>query len=249
MRKLHGGRSGACCSLAAIGVLAGVAVLGGCSFGHASAHPDAAPTSSSAVPTNAATTSPAAPTPVAAADLVASTNGRPASLAVATSAPQRGVPPLEAQDGTLAADCHLSPDAAEYETLSVGFTDRGPADTKADDEAPNLRVDVAAPEGSGVGVFVKDTAGIYCQGAATMPTSTTMQTQDMAEGHQTFTVYVIARTGAAAPDPLHGVTVELHNLRKHPDDINPRTWTWTVQKVTAGSQCPGDPNSLCVPLA
>ena len=247
MRELLGGRSAPRRSIAAIGVLAGVALLGGCDVGHASAHSAAAPPPSSGVPTTA-TASPTAPPPAAAADLVASSNARPASLAVAVSAPQRGVPPLGTVNGTLAADCHLSPDAAEWETLSVGFTDRGPEDTKEDDEAPNLRVDVAAPQGSGIGVFVKDSAGIYCRGAATMPTSTTMQTQDLADGHQTFTVYVIARTGAATPDPLHGVAVELHDLRKHPDDINARSWSWNVQRVTAGSACPGEPNSLCVPL-
>lgn len=248
MQELLGGESAARRCLTAIGVLAGAALLGGCSFGHAPAHAAAAPPPSSAVPTTTATTSPAVPAPVAAADLVASTNGRPASLAVAVSAPQRGVPVLLTDHGTLAADCQLSPDAAEWETLSVGFTDRGPQDTKEDDESPNLRVDVAAPQGSGIGVFVRDSAGVYCEGAATMPTSTTMQTQDLADGHQTFTVYVIARTSAATPDPLHGVAVELHNLRKRPDDINARSWTWTVQHVTAGSACPGVPDSLCVPL-
>ena len=64
---------------------------------------------------------------------------------------------------------------------------------------------MTAPQGSGIGVFVQDSAGVYCEGAATMPTSTTMQTQDLADGHQTFTVYVVARTSATAPDPLHGM--------------------------------------------
>lgn len=236
--------SAAACLLALAGLVSG------CGFVNALAHPAAEPTSPSVASAGPVLTAgpSTAPAPVAAADLVASSNGRPASVAVAVSAPHPGVPPLLAQGGLLADDCHLASDAAVYETLTVGFTDRGPADTKQDDEAPNLRVDVAAPDGSGIGVFVEDAAGVYCQGAATMPTQTTMQTQDLADEHQAFTVYVIARTSAASPDPLHGVTVQLRNLRRHPDDINPRTWTWHVQRITIGSACPGEPDTLCVPL-
>jgi hypothetical protein len=188
------------------------------------------------------------PVPVAAADLVASANARPASLAVTVSPPHDGVPPFQTVNGSLTDDCHLSADAAEYETLTVGFTDRGPADTKQDDEAPNLRLDVAAPAGSGIGVFVQDADGIYCQGAATMPAQTTLQTQDLAGEHQALTVYVIGRTSPARPDPLHGVTLQLHHLRRNPDVINPRSWTWKVQGVTTGSACPAEPDSLCVAL-
>jgi hypothetical protein len=225
--------------------------LSGCGFVNALAHPPTAPSPTSAATADSSTTSSpsAAPVPVAAADLVASSNGRPASLAVAVSPPHPGVPPLTTQNGLLTDDCHLAADAAEYETLTVGFTDRGPADTKQDDEAPNLRVDVDAPIGSGIGVFVEDAAGTYCQGAATMPTQTTMQTQDLAGEHQAFTVYVVARTSPATPDPLHALTVQLRNLRRHPDDINPHSWTWKVRRVTTGSACPGEPDSLCVPLS
>lgn len=108
---------------------------------------------------------------------------------------------------------------------------------------------MTAPASSGIGVFVPDAAGAYCQGAATMPAQTTVQTQDLAGEQQAFTVYVIAGTNPATPDPLHGVTLELRDLRRHPDDINARPWTWHVQRVTDGSACPGDPDSLCVPLA
>jgi hypothetical protein len=233
------------------GVLALTVLASGCGFVNALAHPAADPSPSSAATSGSRTTSspPTAPVPVAGADLVASSNGRPASLAVAVSPPHPGVPPLTTQNGLLTDDCHLAADAAEYETLTVGFTDRGPADTKQDDEASNLRVDVVAPAGSGIGVFVEDAAGIYCQGATTMPTQTTMQTQDLAGEHQAFTVYVIARTSSTTPDPLHAATVQLRNLRRHPDAINPRSWTWNVQRVTTGSACPGEPDSLCVPLS
>jgi hypothetical protein len=236
---------------AAAWALALTVLASGCGFVNALAHPAAdSPPSSAATAGPSSTISPStAPVPVAAADLVASSNGRPATLAVAVSPPHPGVPPLQAQNGTLTDDCHLSADAAEYETLTVGFTDRGPADTKQDDEASNMRVDVVAPAGSGVGVFVEDAAGIYCQGAATMPSQTTMQTEDLAGEHQTFTVYLIARTSPATPDPLHAVTVELRNLRRHPDVINPHSWAWNVQRVTTGSACPGEADSLCVPLS
>ena len=236
---------------AAAWALALTVLARGCGFVHALAHPAADPSPSSAATSGSRTTSspPTAPVRAAGADLVASSNGRPASLAVAVSPPHPGVPPLTTRNGLLTDDCHLAADTAEYQTLTVGFTDRGPADTKQDDEASNLRVDVVVPAGSGIGVFVEDTAGIYCQSATTMPTQTTMQTQDLAGEHQVFTVYVIARTSATTPDPLHAATVQLRNLRRHPDDINPRSWTWNVQRVTTGSACPGDPDSLCVPLS
>jgi hypothetical protein len=235
----------------AAGCALGLTILtSGCGFVNALAHPAAGPAASSAATTDSGTprSTSTDPVPVAAADLVASSNGRPASLAVAVSPPHSGVPPLQTRNGPLTDDCHLSADAAEYETLTIGFTDRGPADTKQDDEASNLRVDVVAPADSGLGVFVEDSAGVYCEGAASMPTQTTMQTQDLAGEHQAFTVYVLARTSRATADPLHRVTVELRNLRRHPDDINPHSWTWNVQRVTAGSACPGEPDSLCVPL-
>jgi hypothetical protein len=237
---------------AAAGWALAVTVLAsGCGFVNALAHPPADPSPSSAATDGSRTTSSpsSAPAPVAGADLVASSNGRPASLAVAVSPPHPGVPPLTTQNGLLTEDCHLAADAVEYETLTVGFTDRGPADTKEDDEASNLRVDVGVPTGSGIGVFVEDTAGIYCQGAATMPTQTTVQTQDLAGEHQALTVYVIARTSPAAPDPLQAVTVALHNLRRNPDVINPRSWRWNVRRITTGHACPGEPDSLCVPLS
>lgn len=59
---------------------------------------------------------------------------------------------------------------------------------------------MTAPAGSGIGVFVEDADGIYCRGAPTMPTQTTLQTQDIAGEHQALTVYVIARTSPSIPD-------------------------------------------------
>jgi hypothetical protein len=231
--------------------LALTVLVSGCGFVTALAHPaaDSAPSPPATAGSGTTTSPSSAPVPVAAADLVASSHGRPASLAVAVSPPHPGVPPFQTLNGPLTDDCHLSADAVEYETLTIGFTDHGPADTKQDDEAPNLRVDVTAPAGSGVGVFVEDADGIYCQGAPTMPAQATLQTQDLAGEHQTFTVYLVARTRPAAPDPLHGVSVQLGNLRRNPDVINPRPWTWNVQRVTTGSACPGEPESLCVPLS
>lgn len=241
-------RRGAAVSLA----LVLTALVSGCGFVNALAHPAPVsdPSSVGAVgSTTTADPSPApVPVPVAAADLVASSKGRPASLAVAVSPPHPGVPEFQTQNGLLTDDCHLSADAVEYETLTVGFTDRGPADTKQDDEASNLRVDIVAPATSGIGVFVQDSAGLYCQGAATMPAQTTLQTQDMAGEHQAYTVYVVARTIPATADPLRGVTLELRNLRRDPDDANRHPRTWHVQRVTTGSACPGEPDSLCVPL-
>jgi len=235
--------------LAAVaGALAGTALIGGCGFMNALAHPAAVPAPSALSDPGSAAGPSTAPAPVAAADLVASSNGRPASVAVAVSPPHPGVPPFSTQNGPLTDDCHLSADAAEYETLTVGFTDRGPADTKEDDEAPNLRADVTAPAGSGIGVVVEDSDGIYCQGAAAMPTQTTLQTQDLAGEHQAFTVYVVAPTGPTTPDPLRGATLQLRDLRRNPDDINHRSWTWNIQRVTTGSACPGEADSLCVPL-
>jgi hypothetical protein len=38
------------------------------------------------------------------------------------------------------------------------------------------------------------------------------------------------------------------NLRRNPDALNPDPWTWHVERVTAGSACAGDHDSLCVPL-
>jgi hypothetical protein len=236
---------------AAACALALTVLTSGCGFVNALAHPAAvrAPSSAATAGSSSTGTPSTAPAPVAAADLAASSNGRPASVAVAVSPAIPGVPLLQAQNGMLPGDCHLAADAAEYETLTVGFTDRGPADTKQDDEAPNLRVDVVAPSGSGIGVFVEDAEGVYCQGRATMPTQTTLQTQDLAGEHQAFTVYVIARTSTANPDPLRAATVELRDLRRDPDGINPHSWTWNVQRVTTGSACPGEPQALCVPLS
>jgi hypothetical protein len=229
-----------------------LALTGGCGLLDASADPapsspeSSSPTASpgataSATPTTAATDS------AAAADLAGSADDRPASLAVSVTAAEPGVPPVTTVDGPLAAECQLDPAATEYVTLGIRFTDPSPV-TKQRGDSSNLRLDVTTVGGSDVGVVV-DTfnATSYCHGTA-LPAQSELQSQNLTDEHQTMTVYVVARTTPADPDPLSAVTVQLRNLRHHPDGIDARDWTWNVRKVTAGSACPDAPNSLCVPL-
>jgi hypothetical protein len=189
------------------------------------------------------------PAPNAAADLVGSLDQRPATLAVTVGAVQQGVPPLQTFGGMLADACHLAPDATEYAPVSVRFGTPWQA-TKRTGDSANLRVDLALSGGSGAGILVVDPDGAtdYCPGLSALPAQATLQTENLSDEHQTMTVYVLARTAAGAADPLHGVTLQLRDLRHHPDDIDAGAWTWGVQRLTAGSACPGDPNSLCVPL-
>jgi hypothetical protein len=72
---------------------------------------------------------------------------------------------------------------------------------------------------------------------------------ELADERQTMTVYVVARTGPADPDPLHGVTLQVRDPRRNPDNISATPWTWNVARLTAGTPCPGVPNSLCPPLS
>lgn len=157
--------------------------------------------------------------------------------------------------GSLALDCHLPADDAEYATVTLVFTDRGPADSKEQVHAlghvigSNLRLDLSVAGGPGLGVFDLTTNPTgYCNGNPVLPTRTTLQSEDLAGEHQSMTVYVLARVGAADPDPLHGATLQIRDPRRHPDALNPDSWTWHVERVTTGSACPGDPDSLCVPL-
>jgi hypothetical protein len=152
-------------------------------------------------------------------------------------------------------DCHLTADAAEYVTVSIVFTDRGPADSKEQVHdlghviGSNLRLDLSVAGGPGLGVFdltFKPTG--YCNGDPVLPTRTTLQSQDLAGEHQSMTVYVLARIGAAGADPLQGATLQIRDPRRNPDALNPDPWTWHVERVTAGSACAGDHDSLCVPL-
>jgi hypothetical protein len=172
---------------------------------------------------------------------------RPATLAVTVGAEQQGVPPLQTATGTLPDVCRTA--GAAYSLLSVRFGSPWQP-SKATGDSSNLRVDLTVAGGSGIGLLVADPNGAtdYCSALSAPPARVTLQTQNLAEQHETMTVYVVARTASGAADPLSGVTVQLRNLRHHPDDIDAGAWTWGVQRVTAGSACPGDPNSLCVPL-
>jgi hypothetical protein len=103
---------------------------------------------------------------------------------------------------------------------------------------------------AGIGVIATYAAPTdYCHSTPTMPVEAIFQTEDLDLEHQTLTVYVVARTSATATNPLQSATLQLHDLRHHPDDVDARAWTWTVQRLTSGSPCPGDPNSVCTPLA
>jgi hypothetical protein len=243
---------------ATVGVLAVAALTAGCGFVSALAHPAAPPTgvaeSSRLVPATSAPSSTAA-VASAGADLVASSYARPASLKVTVTGVQPGVPPISTMRGSLAVDCHLTADAAEYVTVSIVVTDRGPADSKEQVHdlghviGSNLRLDLSVAGGPGLGVFdltFKPTG--YCNGDPVLPTRTTLQCQDLAGEHQSMTVYVLARIGAAGADPLQGATLQIRDPRRNPDALNPDPWTWHVERVTAGSACAGDHDSLCVPL-
>jgi hypothetical protein len=231
-----------------------VALTGGCGFLDASAQPaPSSPQSSARTASSDATASatPAAATSdsAAAADLAGSADDRPASLAVSVTAPEQGVPPVDTVDGPLAAECSLDAAATEYVTLGIRFTDPSPV-TKQRGNSSNLRLDITTVGGSDVGVVVDTVnATTYCDGTAVLPPQSELQSQNLTDEHQTMTVYVVARTTPADPDPLRAVTVQLRNLRHHPDGIDARDWTWDVQQVTAGRACPDAPtSSLCVPL-
>lgn len=225
-------------------------LTGGCGFAGAVAPAAPAADSSSSVASPEAT-EPAAPTTpaaAAAADLAGSADGRPASLAVSVTAVEQGVPPLTTLDGPLDVECQLDPTATEYVTLGIVFTDLS-MPTKQRGNSSNLRLDVTTVGGSDVGVVV-DTRNptSYCDGTAVLPAQSELQSQNLTDEHQTMTVYVLARTSPTAPHPLQGVTVQLRDLRHHPDGIDARDWTWDVQQMTAGGSCADDPHSLCVPL-
>jgi hypothetical protein len=223
------------CALAIIGLTTGCGFLNALS--------DPAPPSEVPAPVSAEASAAPAPDNSAEAELTGSADGRPASLAVSVAAVETGVPP-----GLWPGDCELVDDATEYATVSVVFTDRSPP-TKQIGVSSNLRLDVTVEGGSGIGLLVRfHTASNNCVDTAVLPQQATLQSENLAEQHQTMTLYVVARTTPADSDPLHGITVQLRDPRHHPDTIDSGTWTWDVQRVTAGSTCPDDPDSLCVPL-
>lgn len=187
------------------------------------------------------------PAVVASAELTASHLQRPASLAVDLTPVTPGIDALGGVAG-LVDRCRLSPDTTEYATVGVVFTDRGGL-TKAEGNSANLRADLTVVGSSGAGVFVesRDADGV-CETGTSLPARTTLQSQDVAGEHQRMTVYVVARTSPGQPDPLHGVTLQVSGLRRNPDDISAEPWSWHLDRLTAGSACPDDPQSLCVPL-
>lgn len=217
----------------------------GCGFVNALAHPGpASDVGPEPAPATSATSS-TSPSPIATAtaELTGSFDGRPASLRATVAAPRKGEPP-----DMVPGDCQLTPDATEYAQVSVVFTNRQPA-TKRTGVSSNLRLDLHVAGGDGVGVIViASEPTTYCDHTSVLPATNTLQTQDLDDEHQTITVYVVARTSVANPDPLHGVTVQLRNPRRRPDNIDSRAWTWDL-KQTTGSACPADTTGLCVQIA
>lgn len=225
--------------------LAFALLASGCGFVNALAHPaSASDVGPQPAPATSATSSTStAPIAAVTAELAGSFDGRPATLRVAVSATRKGVPP-----DLVPGDCRLTPGATEYAEVSVVFTNRS-LPTKQTGVSSNLRLDLNVAGGDGAGVLViASEPTTYCDDTAVLPATNTLQTQDLADEHQTITVYVVARTSAANPDPLRGVTVQLRNPRHRPDDIDSRAWTWNL-KQTTGSACPADTTGLCVQIA
>ena len=221
--------------------LAIMVLTGGCGFMNAQAHPSASSeatstsTSSLEATASASATTTASPSPAdsAAAELAGSSDGRPASLRVSVAAARSCQPAA----GT------------EYAPVSIVFINRSEA-TKQTGVSSNLRLDLSVTGGGGGNTIAVGTElASSCGDISALPSTTTLQTQNLADEHQTMTVYVVARTGPDVPDPFRGVTLELRNLRHHPDDIDSGAWTWDVRQVTVGNACPDNPNSLCVPIA
>lgn len=231
------------CGTALASVLGLTVLASGCSFATTPAHSATASASSSRpAPTTSGAATGSAPVPAATAELAGSVDGRPASLRIAVGAPQRGFPPK-----LVPGDCGLTPDATEYVEVSVVFTDRTPLTKEARDS--NLRLDLSVAGGTGAGVLVTSSEPTAdCNNTSVLPSTTTLQSQNLLYQHQTMTVYVVARTTAATADPLRGVTLQLRNPRHHPDSLDARDWTWNVEHAT-GSACPANPSELCVPIA
>jgi hypothetical protein len=225
--------------LVAAGCALAIAVLtGGCGLVNASGQPSASSETpsiwmSSPQPSASAsvTTSPSpSPADAVAVELAGSSDGRPASLRVSVTAPR---------------SCEPASDT-EYTPVSIVFAD-GSEPTKRTGVSSNLRLELSVTGGDGIAIG-NDPAS-SCGNISALPSTTWLQTQNLADEHQTMTVYVVARTGPDAPDPYRGVTLELRNLRHHPDDIDSGAWTWDVEQATTANACPDDPNSVCVPIA
>jgi hypothetical protein len=180
----------------------------------------------------------------AAAEVTSSAFGRPGTLDLTVGPVEHGRPPA----GGLVLNCHLTDDSTEYVTVTVRFVDRG--DSTKLGALSNFRLDLSLPAASGAGVFVSEETdpASYCGGGTAFSPQATLQTQSLSGEHQDVTAYLVARTSATHPDPLAGLTMTADHLRRHPDNINATPWTWHTTSVTAGAACPGDPDSLCVPL-
>jgi hypothetical protein len=204
----------------AAAALALTVLVSGCGFVNALAHPaTTADVGSGPAPANAPASASPSPVIAAAADLAGSLDGRPASLRVAAAGAKRGVPP-----GLPPVDCRLTPDATEYAEVSVIFTNRS-LPTKQTGVSSNLRLDLSVAGTNALGVIAIESGPTTpCDDTSGLPSTTTLQTQNLADEHQTITVYVVARTSPDTPDPLRGVTLRLSNPRHHPDAIDSRAW-------------------------
>lgn len=180
--------------------------------------------------------------------------GRPASLRVTVSAPAPGVPDVAVPGGLLSAICSLPEDSAAYATITVVFTDRGPDDKGTHPSSSNLRADLTVQDGGGIGVFGQTEAARasspagYCPGADTPATSIGLQTEELGQQSQTITVHAVAPVGPGTRDPFSGATVRIENLRVASNAVSTEPWSWGIDSATAGSTCPEDPDSLCLPL-
>jgi hypothetical protein len=218
------------------------ALTAGCGFANALARP---PTPSYTLP-DATVTPSATPRPpstvVADAELVrGSFDGRTDSLPVRITPVQRGVPIVLSPGGVLSIDCRLDAATTEYVTVSVRLTDHDPTGAAA-----NLHVDFSTTGRSAGLIAVPGTDSVdYCHGTPTLPVRASLQTVDLSDDFQTMTVYIVARTSPDDPHPLRGVTLQLRHLT---DEISGRYVSWRVQRITQGAACPGDADSLCLPV-
>lgn len=228
--------------LVGVCALTAAVLTSGCGFANALAHPATPSYSLPEATVSTATTTPAPPSRVvAAADLVRnSSGGRSDSLTVRVTPVRHGVPIVLTPGGLLTQDCRLDPAATRYVTVSVRLTDY-----ETSGVASNLHLDLATTRGAGI-VAVTVNPTDYCHGGATLPVQTSLQSVDLTDNFQTMTVYVLARTSPTDPEPLHGVTLQLRHLT---DEVDGALRSWEVQRITAGAPCPGDANSLCVPVS
>lgn len=152
-------------------------------------------------------------------------------------ATQRGFPPKLVPD-----DCGLTPDVTEYAEVSVAFTDRSPV-TKGTRDS-NLRLDLSVAGGNGAGVIVTSSEPTAdCDHTSVLPSTNTLQTQNLLYQHQTMTVYVVARTTAATPDPFTASPSSFATLATTPTPSTPGTGLGTSSTPPAAHAPPTRPSS------